>query len=240
MICKETPKGRKVVTACWSVVVTLSVARGRTAGWGLGEQAAWYSTLCWWPTRAWGTSCMVFHSVLVTHSTNIPQTAGARKCVEGVSKATDGIWLCKHLLAGTLCNHLSACTIKFLFYSNLYLVCLTSLTLLPAFLPLNFLLYMTSDRKLGRGLEARLSFSHSPVSCALLTNGLAECGCVCLWIRRDWTKRAKKVLGHDLLRVWTPLSRVSHNLRVTTTIMLLWWWCCYGDDVAMVINISLL
>ena len=24
-------------------------------------------------------------------STNIPQTAGARKCVEGVSKATDGI-----------------------------------------------------------------------------------------------------------------------------------------------------
>ena len=52
---------------------------------------------------------MVFHSVLVTHeglgnklhgislcvgdplSTNIPQTAGARKCVEGVSKATDGI-----------------------------------------------------------------------------------------------------------------------------------------------------
>lgn len=24
-------------------------------------------------------------------STNVPQTAGARKCVEGVSKATDGI-----------------------------------------------------------------------------------------------------------------------------------------------------
>ena len=63
------------------------------------------------------------------------------------------------------CSPALFCTIKILFYSILYLVCL-------AFLPLTFLLYITSDRKLGGGPETRLALMP-------LTNGFSECGSVC-------------------------------------------------------------
>lgn len=162
-------------------------------------------------------------------STNIPQTAGARKCVEGVSKATDGIWLCDHLLAGTFCNHLSLlllaaippplfCTIKILF-SSLY-----ALQPLPCWLPSSHSTFCCTWQVTESWVGAWKQGYHSLtlLSHVLFTNGLAECSRVCLWIRRHWTERSEKVLGHNLLRVWTPLSRVSHNLRVTTTIILLW------------------
>ena len=197
--------------ACWSVVVTLLVAHGRTAGWGLGEQAAWYSTLCWWPTL------LIFLRLLEPESVwrEFPRQQMA-------FDFANTCWQVHYVTTSLPVLLRSSSTPIFTLYA---------LHPLPHCLPFSHSTFCCTWQVIESWVGAWKQGYHSLtlLSHVLFTNGLAECGCVCLWIRRHWTERAEKVLGHDLLRVWTPLSRVSHNLRVTTTIMLLWWWCCYGD-----------
>ena len=109
---------------------------------------------------------MVFHFVLVVHSLlRLLEPESIWREFPRQQMAFDFATTCWQVhyvitLAPAGCSPALFCTIKMIFYSILYLVYL-------AFLPLTFLLYITSDRKLSGGPEIRLLFSRSHAPHAL-------------------------------------------------------------------------
>lgn len=122
----------------------------------------------------WEASCMVFHFMLVLHSLlRLLEPESVWREFPRQQMAFDfatTCWQVHYVITSSGLHLLAAllhCSALLRWWSSL----LHSLPCIPytllAFLPLTFLLFMTSDRKLGGGLETRLLVSHSHAPRAL-------------------------------------------------------------------------